>query len=79
MKWLVCLRSSFLEQVTDQRVDERKNRVEMPVAASSKQNKLLTQVVITANQEFRASLLILGVAQSEAMGNSSIASASTEA
>jgi hypothetical protein len=46
----------------------RKNREEMQLAASSKQNKLLTQVVITGQSGMQSLGVDLGVAQSEAMG-----------
>jgi hypothetical protein len=41
-------RSSLAEQLTTKECVGRKNRAEMPVEPSIKQNKLLTQVVITA-------------------------------
>jgi len=54
----ICLHSSLVEQLTDQRIVGRKNRAEMPVEPSIKQNKLLTQVVITANREWRCVCLL---------------------
>ena len=74
----ICLRSSLAEQLTDQRIVGRKNRAEMPVEPSIKQNKLLTQVVITANRECRVWVFTLGAAQSQAGNSKSAASTKTE-